>query len=397
MRSLLHNKHIIVICGSGGVGKTTLSSALALMGAMEGRRSLVLTVDPARRLAQAMGLRKLDDWARLIPSSVFARAGLHPASSLYAVMLDTRRTFDRIIERTAPSPAISARILANPIYDHMAGFMAGSHEYMAMEKLLEFHQSGEYELLVLDTPPTRHALDFLDAPKRMLDFLDESVFRWFLKPTIALSRFPLKILEKGAEFHLGMLERFTGIHVLGDLAEFFGNFLGMYQGFKERAARVRNLLGSASTAFILATVPDRSDIPENQFFCQRLLEEGIPLSCVVFNQVRMIDNHPEASEDIPGVEELRDFMVHNNAQKTPDVKDLKKLLEKLQQNYLWHRRLAEIDSASIQALQQQLPLHLLTVRVPMLEESVHNLRALHRLGEYLLNDSANNNILKFRS
>ncbi|MBW2146444.1 MAG: ArsA family ATPase [Deltaproteobacteria bacterium] len=394
MRSLLHNKHIIVICGSGGVGKTTLSSALALMGAMEGKRSLVLTVDPARRLAQAMGLRKLDDRVRPISSSVFSRAGLCPAGSLSAVMLDTRRTFDRIIERTAPSSTISARIMANPFYDHMAGFMAGSHEYMAMEKLLEFHQSGEYELLVLDTPPTRHALDFLDAPKRMLDFLDDSVVRWFVKPSIVAGHFPLKILGKGVALHLGALERFTGIQVLGDLAEFFGNFSSMHQGFKERAAQVRELFVSDSTAFVLVTAPDHSNIAENRFFCQRLVEEGIPLSCVVFNRVRVIDKYPEACGENPGVEELYDFLAHNSAHTTPDIKNFRALIEKLRENYTRYCRLAEIDSSTIQALQQQLPAQLPTVLIPLFEEHVHNLQTLYRLGKYLVNDSADHNAIE---
>jgi anion-transporting ArsA/GET3 family ATPase len=388
MRSLLHQKRIIVLCGIGGVGKTTLSAALALMGAMEGKRSLALTVDPARRLAQAMGLGDLKDRVRLIPSSFFARAGLTPAGSLSAVMLDTRRTFDRIIEQTAPSPEISARILSNPIYDHMAGFMAGSHEYMAMEKLLEFHHSGQYDLMVLDTPPARHALNFLDAPKRMLDFLDDSVFRWFIKPTIALSRLPIKILEKGTEFHLGLLERFTGIQVLGDLADFFGNFSGMYQGFKERAAQVRDLLGSDCAAFVLVAAPNQTAIWENRFFCRRLLEENMPLAYVVFNRVRMLERDQEALQDNPGVEELRQLLGHAETQNGLDTADLQRLLEKLRDNFRQYRRLVEMDFAAMEAFQKQLPPHLPTVCVPLMGENVHNLRALHRLGQYLANERA---------
>jgi len=392
MRSLLHQKSIIILCGSGGVGKTTLSAALALMGAMEGKRTLVLTVDPARRLAQVMRLRKMDDQVRPIPSSVLTRAGLHPDGSLSAVMLDTRRTFDRIIEQTAPSPAISARILSNPIYNHMAGFMAGSHEYMAMEKLLEFYQSGEYELLVMDTPPSRHALNFLDAPKRMLDFLDDSVFRWFIKPSIALGKFPLKIAEKGMEFQLGIFERFTGIRVLRDVAEFFGNFSGMYRGFKKRATQVRNLLGSSRAAFVLVTTPNRADIRENRFFCQRLMEEHMPLAHVAFNRVRMLDKHLKAYQDNPAVEELRHLLAQSNPHNAPDTADLHKLLEKLRVNFQRYRRLAEMDSASIDELKQQLPEHLHTVCIPLIEERVHSMQSLYRLGKYLLNNGADQNL-----
>jgi len=388
MRNLLRQKSIFVLCGSGGVGKTTLSAALALMGAMEGKKSLVLTVDPARRLAQAMGIRRLEDRVRPIPTSAFAEAGLHPAGSLSAVMLDTRRTFDKLIEKTASSPDISARVLANPIYDHMAGFMAGSHEYMAMEKLLEFFQSGEYELLVLDTPPTRHALNFLDAPKRMLDFLDDSVFKWFIKPSMSLGRFPLRMFEKGVEFHLGLLERFTGIRILGDLAEFFGNFSGMYKGFKERAAQVRDLLGSDDAAFVLVAAPNRGDIWENRYFCQRLLEEKMPLAYVIFNRLRMLDRDSEARRDNASVDELRSLLECKETSKPLDTDDLRQLLEKLRINFQRYRHLAEMDNDCIQILEKQLPADLPTVRVPLMGEHVHSMQSLHQLGQHLVSNGA---------
>ena len=388
MRNLLQQKSIVVLCGSGGVGKTTLSAALALMGALEGRRSLVLTVDPAGRLSQVMGLKKLEEnRPRLIPRTFFARAGLHPAGSLSAVRIDTRSAFDRIIEKTAPSPAVSERILTNPIYDHMAGYMTGSHELVAMDKVLEFYQSGQYDLLVLDTPPTRYALNFLDAPGKLLNFLDDSVLQWFIKPAVLLGKFPLKLFSRGPGFHLGFLERFTGAHILRHLVEFCANFSEMSHSFKERATQVRAVLGSDRAAFVLAAAPSRVDIWENRFFCQRLLAESMPLAYVVVNRVRPLHGYPDALPQEPSMEDLHEALKHAVNGEALTSMNLQRVMEKLKTTAELQRRLAQMDSDAIRLLKEQLPPHLRRAFgvVPLVEERINNARALHTVGKHLVN------------
>ncbi len=273
--------HILVTTGAGGVGKTTTAAALGLAGARAGRRTLVMTIDPARRLAQSMGLATLEsDPQRVeLPSDV--------PGELHAMMLDMGSTFDRLIDRHATSPKHAANIKANRIYRTLSSTLSGTQEYMAMEKLHELHESGTWDLLIIDTPPTRNALDFLDAPKRMTTFLEGKLLRLLLKPGMAAGKGYLKVVGFGATGFMKIAGKVTGMELLNDLAEFFRNFEGMYEGFKERADEVLALLQRPDSQFVVVTSPQPPPLREAKFFLERLQQEGLHTGGVVVNRIHV--------------------------------------------------------------------------------------------------------------
>ena len=239
----LERKQVCICAGSGGVGKTTTSAAIALGMAARGKKVAVLTIDPARRLANSLGLRELGNEER--------RVEVELDGELWAMMLDAKRTFDELIECHAPDERTRDAVLSNRIYQELSNAVAGSQEYMAMEKLHELHQEGRYDLLVLDTPPTRNALDFLDAPRQL-----SRVHRLALAAAAAApGRLGLKVLGRGSDVAFSVMKRATGVDLLQDLSEFFSAFGDMTDGFRERAGRVNELLGARSTAFVLVTSP----------------------------------------------------------------------------------------------------------------------------------------------
>ncbi len=282
LRQALRTRRVLVVCGSGGVGKTTTSAALALQAAREGRRVLVCTVDPSRRLATSLGLRQLSERPRPLPIE-----GLPAGAQLSAMTLDTKRTFDALVERFAPDEAARRRILANRFYQHVSDAMAGTHEYMAMEKLLELSADERYDLVVLDTPPTRHALDFLEAPERLSDFLDAGVLRFFLRPYFVAGRLTLKIATRTGALALRLLDNVVGLSFVQELSEFFLAFESMYEGFKQRAARVFELLRAPSSGFVLVCGPAHGALHEALFFHGRLAEKGMPFVSFVVNRVHV--------------------------------------------------------------------------------------------------------------
>jgi anion-transporting ArsA/GET3 family ATPase len=266
----------IVLCtGAGGVGKTTTAAALALASARSGRRTVVVTIDPARRLAQALGLDRLED----APQPVAGVEGLD------AMMLDMKRTFDGLIDRYAGSPARAERIKANRFYQQLSDSLAGTQEYMATEKLYDLHQTGGWDCIVVDTPPTRNALDFLDAPRRLTDFLEGRFLRVFLAPGMAAGRVTARAAGFGAGLFLRAMGRITGATVLADLAEFFQSFEGMYDGFKRRAQAVYDLLKSPGAAFVVVASPETPALREARFFLERLAKEGMPTAGLVVNRM----------------------------------------------------------------------------------------------------------------
>ncbi|MBU2488345.1 MAG: AAA family ATPase, partial [Proteobacteria bacterium] len=282
---LLAEKKIVVCCGSGGVGKTTVSAALALAGAMAGRKVLVCTIDPARRLADSLGLSSLGNEEMRIPDEAFAGAGIQPGGELWAMMLDAKRTFDELIHRIAPSEETRDRILANAFYQNVTTALAGSQEFSAMEKLYVLATEEDWDLIVLDTPPTRQALDFLDAPGKMTAFLDARVIQWFVTPYLKAGKAGFKFFNRSAKVMFRVLEKVTGYQTLADLADFFLVFEGMYDGFRARAQKVRELMADPATAFLLVASPQSPSLLEARYFLQRLKDEGMPLGGVVFNRV----------------------------------------------------------------------------------------------------------------
>jgi anion-transporting ArsA/GET3 family ATPase len=288
----LRERRIVVVCGSGGVGKTTTAAALALHAARGGRRVLVCTIDPSRRLATSLGLSELPDRPR--PIDLRRTSGGKAEGSVSAMVLDVKSTFDDLVARYTPDDAARRRILGNRFYKHISAALAGSHEYMAMEKLLELAADERFDLVVLDTPPTRHALDFLEAPDRLMGFLDTSVLRFFLKPYFAAGRLTLKVATRTGAMAFRLADRFLGLEFLQDLSEFFLAFGSMYDGFKERAARVHALLREDSSGFVLVAAPSPLALEEALYFHRRLTEKQMPFLSFVVNRVHVDPARPEA-------------------------------------------------------------------------------------------------------
>lgn len=281
---------ILVTTGAGGVGKTTTAAAIGLAGARAGRRTLVLTIDPARRLAQAMGLDRLDDSPARVPLDGQVDDG--GRGQLWAMMLDMQTTFDRLIDTHATSPAHARAVKQNRIYRTLSSTLSGTQEYMAMERLHELHDTGQWDLLVVDTPPTRSALDFLDAPKRMTSFLDGRLLSLLLKPSMAAGKGVGRVVGFGATTFIRVAGKVTGMELLEDLADFFRNFEGMYDGFKQRAAEVLELLQDPDSRFVVVTSPEPPPLREARFFLERLEQEGLHAAGLVVNRIR-----PEVPRD----------------------------------------------------------------------------------------------------
>ncbi|NYJ35404.1 anion-transporting ArsA/GET3 family ATPase [Nocardiopsis aegyptia] len=265
---------IVVCCGSGGVGKTTTAAALGLRAAERGRRAVVITVDPARRLAQSMGLESLDNTPRPVPLPEGARGSMH------AMMLDMKRTFDEVVREHA-DPERARQILANPFYQTLSTSFSGTQEYMAMEKLGQLRQSGDWDLIVVDTPPSRSALDFLDAPKRLGRFLDGRLIRFLSAPA---STGAFRLLGAGFNLMTSTIGKIVGAQFLDDLRSFVSAFDTVFGGFQERAERTYRLLRAPGTAFVVVAVPDTDAMREASFFVERLATDAMPLAGLVVNR-----------------------------------------------------------------------------------------------------------------
>jgi anion-transporting ArsA/GET3 family ATPase len=273
---------ILVCCGSGGVGKTTIAAAIGLRAAERGRRVVVLTVDPARRLAQSMGLTSLDNTPRLVAG---VSSGDADGGSLHAMMLDMKRTFDEIVEAHA-DPDRAAQILANPFYQSLSSSFAGTQEYMAMEKLGQLSRAQEWDLIVVDTPPSRSALDFLDAPQRLARFLDGRLLRLLVAPAKVGGRAYLKVLNAGFGMVTGVLTKILGTQVLKDMQTFVSALDTMFGGFRERADYTYQLLRAPGTAFLVVAAPEPDALREASYFVERLGEERMPLAGLILNRVQ---------------------------------------------------------------------------------------------------------------
>jgi anion-transporting ArsA/GET3 family ATPase len=284
----LTGRRIVVVAGAGGVGKTTVSAALALGLASGGARVAVVTIDPARRLASALGIAHLGDIPHRVDPARVSAAGVPMAGTLDALQLDPRATFDRLVAREAPDDAARERILGNRIYRHLSGAVAGAQEFMAVERLHELVESGDYDVVVLDTPPARNALDFLDAPERMTRFIEGRGLRLLLGPRAGAGRVGWRALQAGGQMIMSVVERLTGAQLLTDISEFLQSFDGMYQGFSVRAAAVRAMLTSESTRFVVVTGPRPEPAGEAIVLWRRLHEDHYPLGAVVVNRV-----HPD--------------------------------------------------------------------------------------------------------
>ena len=283
---LVRDHRVIACVGPGGVGKTTLSAAIALGAARRGRRVTVLTIDPARRLADALGAGAIGNEATEIPRERLDALGVPPEGALAAVMLDPSRTFDALVERFASDATTRDRILANPIYRHVSGSLAGSAEYTAVEKLYELHAAGDRDLIVLDTPPSAHALDFLEAPNRLIGLFDSRIVQLLVRPAFQAGRLGMRWFQWGTHQVLKLIERISGWGFVEDLSEFLLAIESLSDGFRERAAASRALLFGDETAFVVATGPTPEAIRHALQLETRLHEEGVRTRAFVANRVR---------------------------------------------------------------------------------------------------------------
>ena len=354
---------IIVCCGSGGVGKTTTAAVLALAGARQGRNAVVVTIDPARRLANALGLDALSDTPPEIGRELWDPDGVAPPEGrLSALMLDTKSTFDHLVLKYSADPAQGQRILENRFYRNIAGALAGTQEYMAMEKLHELHDEGGYELIVIDTPPTRNALDFLDAPARLTRLLDNRLFRLVMAPT----RASFRVANLALQAFFRTVSKVIGTEVVEDLVIFFQAFEGMEEGFRQRAQRVLSLLGDPGTAFVLVTAPARDAVSEAGYFADRLEKAGLRVNGLVVNRI-----HPEFGARSDGLGPMNG---------DPDAA---RQLEELSENLVDFAELSERERRHLEGLERtvgDVPM----VRVPLLEVEVCDIASLTEVGHYLL-------------
>jgi anion-transporting ArsA/GET3 family ATPase len=366
---ILEGKDICICAGSGGVGKTTTSAAIALGMAARGLKVCVLTIDPAKRLADSLGLKELGNEARQVDPALFADQDVKVEGELWAMMLDAKATFDELVARQAPDEESRDRVLNNRIYQQISSALAGSQEYMAMEKLFELHSEGRFDLLVLDTPPTRNALDFLDAPKRLTQFIEGRSLRVFMKPTGIAAR----VAGRGASVALGVLKRIVGFDLLADLAEFFNAFSGMVDGFQARAKRVNSLLGDSRTCFLVVCGPQGEPVDEAVYFHRKLVEAKLPFGGVIVNKV-----HYPAEKLCGDGDDLSTAL----AERLGDADLAKRVTE----NFADYQALAERDAANIERLARELRTQGV-IRVPYLDEDVHDLAGLAVINRYLFASS----------
>jgi anion-transporting ArsA/GET3 family ATPase len=349
---VLEGRRMVICAGSGGVGKTTTAAAVALGLAERGKRVAVVTIDPARRLANALGLDELDNEPRRVD------LGFEGGGELWAMMLDAKRTFDQLIEHLAPDERTRDEVFANRIYQQLSSAVAGSQEFTAIAKLYELDRDGNYDVLVLDTPPSRNALDFLDAPGRLTGFFQGRAIRVFMRPAGLSGR----ILGRGTGMVFGILQRVTGVDLLRDLSVFFRSLGGMIDGFTERAERVGDLLQDPGTTFLIVTAPRHDPVEEAIFFHRKLREAGMPFGGLVINRV-----HQPPDEQLPAAvaADLGPALAERVSVATREL-----------------AALAARDATNVQRLRDQLgdpP----TILVPELSDDVHDVEGLELVRSHL--------------
>jgi anion-transporting ArsA/GET3 family ATPase len=365
---LLEGKRVCVCGGPGGVGKTATSAAIALGMAAQGAKVAVITIDPAKRLANALGLEGLQNDPTRVSSGHLARNGVEMKGELWAMMLDSKRTFDELIDGISSNPSIASDIKNNRMYRELSTAISGSQEFAAIAKLYELHRAEEFDLLVLDTPPTRNALDFLDAPDRLTSFLDGRALRLFMRP----AGIGMRVLGGGASPLFGALRHITGIELLADMSILFQLLGDMTGRFSQRAAEVKRMLRASSTVFVLVTSAQDGPVNEAIWFYRVLAERGLPFAGVVTNRIRRdyLAGAAVAAAAAP-LMELVDFSLAIKVVEC--ARDHQVLAERDERNVA--RLASEIDGAPL-------------LLVPQFDDDVHDLQGLKRLSGYLFASKA---------
>jgi anion-transporting ArsA/GET3 family ATPase len=376
-QQVLAEKQILVCVGSGGVGKTTTAAALGLAGARSGRRTLVITIDPAKRLASSLGLAELGHEIQEVAPELVG-AGSANAASLSAMMLDQKRAFDEVVERHAKDPAAVKRILANPVYAQISGSLAGSQEYAAMAKLHELDSTGRFDLIVVDTPPTAHALDFLDAPEKLTQAIDSPAIEWFRKLQGG-GRSGWSLLGKTGSFVLARLAKFVGSRFLDDLGVFFTEFNDILGGFRQRAEETFALLRQPKVGFVLVSSPEPMALREALFFHERLVASKMPLAGFVINRVH---GHQPSEATHAAIE--RALAASQPVQQLGlSGTSVRMAAEALAAAHAEQELLATVDDRALARVRQAAGNDALVVRVPLAREDVHDVDRLIALGQVL--------------
>lgn len=383
MDSLLATKEIVVTCGPGGVGKTTTAADSALMAAINhGSKVLVLTVDPAKRLANALGLDGIGNTEHRVPDSAFLAAGVKPRGELWAAMLDTKESWDSLIRQHAPDKQTRDEILANPLYQNIAGRFVQSHDYIAMERLYEIHSAGEYDLIVVDTPPSRNALDFLDAPERLADFFSSRLLRWLIVP------YRSKLINVATKPFYQISDRILGTEFMGDISEFFILFQTMYDGFVERSQAVGRLLSDRRTTFVVVSTLEATPLREAEFFAEQLTERRLHLGAIVLNKVLPDYLKGRAGTNIAEV--MKDRAEDLAAELSPglakagkglgDPAQIARVLTEVADSYLNFQVVAlrEMEERASLAVAPEV-----LATVPFFDTDIYDLSGLLRLGEQI--------------
>lgn len=358
----LASLRVLLVCGSGGVGKTSVAAAIALDEAMRGRRVCVLTIDPARRLAQAMGLDRLEDRER----EVTLPEGGTPGGSLHALMLDPKTAFDRLISENASTDEERERILGNRIYQQVSSSSAGMQEYMALERLFELDRGGRFDLIVVDTPPASHARELLDSPARILRFLEGRSLRWFLKPSAKVGRFGLKALGGSNGPVMGVLQKVTGAEMLRDTSEFLESLQGIYGTFSDRIRVVERMFADPATGFLTVTSPERESVNEAVAFWELLEERRFGFVGTIVNRVE-----PAAPGSLTSVDDLTRLTGLDEG-----------LAARIVAAQVDHAALAGRDASRLEELADSTG-DALTVSVPRLARMVNDLGGLRELAPAL--------------
>jgi anion-transporting ArsA/GET3 family ATPase len=376
LEKLLAAKEVVVTCGSGGVGKTTTAAALGAMAANHlGGRVLVLTVDPAKRLANALGLEQFGNVEREVPREEFTDAGCRPRGTLYAAMLDTKASWDELVHRHAPDEQTREAILANPLYQNITGKFVQSHEYIAMERLYEIHSSGRYDLIVVDTPPTRNAIDFLEAPERMADFFRSRLLRWLTAP------YRSRVVNVASKPFYTLADRILGSQFLEDIAEFFLLFQTMYGGFVERAQAVSRLLADHGTTFVVVSTLEPAPAQEAEFFVSALRERELHLGALVFNKVLPAELFTaEAAKVAERLCREATSVAKAAVDVAPDTEQAARVLNEVAESFLNYRVVATREAEEAARLGSEAEV---VATVPYLSEDVHDLEGLLTIGDHL--------------
>ena len=350
---IVGTRNIIVCAGSGGVGKTTIAAVLAMEAAMRGRRAVVVTIDPAKRLADTLGIGELSNTPKQID-------GPWPGE-LWALMLDVKTTFDNLVTTYSDDTDQAQRILLNPFYRNISGALSGTQEYMAGEKLYELHESGDYDIVVVDTPPSRNALDFLAASRRLTRFLDHRLYKMLMAPTRAY----MKAVNVAAQAFVRTVGKVVGGEVLDDALAFFQAFEGMEAGFRDRAARVQSLLTAEETAYVLVASPQADAVEEAAYFARKLKETQLPVEALIVNRM-----HPRFGPGRSEADRARATTLDGTA------------IGSLYSNLADFRQMADEERTHLAGLAEQVD-PAPVVEVPFLPEDVHDLAALAEIGTHM--------------